>query len=141
MNGLSIKYSSPGNGSAPKFDRMSLHKFIKLIGITEARRLLIDRAFLTSDRRSIRLAEPRCRLTKRVKHGLQIKGRAAYDFEYVCGGGLLLQGFTQRVEQPRVLDSNDRLGGEVLHQLNLLSGERLDFLAVNSDDADNFVFP
>ena len=35
----------------------------------------------------------------------------------------------QLVEQPRVLDSDDGLSGEVLHQLNLLVGEGADFLA------------
>ena len=33
------------------------------------------------------------------------------------------------VEQPRVLDGDDSLGGEVLHQLDLLVGERADLLA------------
>ena len=33
---------------------------------------------------------------------------------------------TQFVEQPRVLDRDDGLGGEVLHQLDLLVGERTD---------------
>ena len=42
----------------------------------------------------------------------------------------------QLVEQPRVLDGDDRLGGEVLDQLDLLVGERPDFLAVDDDRAD-----
>ena len=47
--------------------------------------------------------------------------------------------FAQFVEQPRVLDGDDGLGGEILHQLNLLVGERADFLAVDGDGADQFV--
>ena len=35
----------------------------------------------------------------------------------------------QFVEQPRVLDGDDRLGGEVLDQFDLLVGERANFLA------------
>ena len=51
---------------------------------------------------------------QRIEHGLQIEGRAADDLEHVGGGGLLLQRFAQLVEQPRVLDGDDGLGGEVL---------------------------
>ena len=38
---------------------------------------------------------------------------------------------TQFVKQPRVLDGDDGLRGEVLHQLDLLVGERTDFLAID----------
>ena len=55
---------------------------------------------------------------------LQIEGRAADDLEHVGGGGLLLERFTQLVEQARVLDGDDGLSGEVLDQLDLLIGER-----------------
>ena len=40
------------------------------------------------------------------------------------------------VEQPRVLDGDDGLGGEVLHQRDLLVGERPNLLAVDDDSAD-----
>ena len=42
----------------------------------------------------------------------------------------------QLVEQPRVLDGDDGLRGEVLHQLDLLFGERTDRLAVDADRAN-----
>ena len=42
----------------------------------------------------------------------------------------------QLVQQPRVLDGDDGLRGEVLHQLDLLVGERPDLLAVDDDGAD-----
>ena len=45
----------------------------------------------------------------------------------------------QLVEQPRVLDGDDRLGGEVLHQLDLLVGERTDLLAIDGDGADQLL--
>ena len=54
------------------------------------------------------------------------------------GRGLLLQrlaqiigALAQLVEQPRVLDGDDGLGGEVLHQLDLLVGEWADLLAID----------
>ena len=37
----------------------------------------------------------------------------------------------QFIEQPRVLDGDDGLGGEVLHQCDLLVGERPHFLAID----------
>jgi hypothetical protein len=40
----------------------------------------------------------------------------------------MLQGFAQLTEQPHVLDSDNRMGGEVLQQFDLLVGERLDVL-------------
>ena len=43
------------------------------------------------------------------------------------------------VEQPRVLDGDDGLRGEVRDQLDLLVGERPHFLPVNSDGADQFI--
>ena len=45
------------------------------------------------------------------------------------------------VEQARVLDGDDSLGGEVLDQLDLLVGERTDLLPIDGDRADqHFVF-
>ena len=62
------------------------------------------------------------RFDERIEHGLQIEGRAADHLEHVGGGGLLLQRFAQLIEQARVLDGDDGLGGEVRDQLDLLVG-------------------
>ena len=52
-------------------------------------------------------------------------------------GGLLLGGrVTQFVEQPRVLDGDDGLGGEVGDQFDLLVGEGPNFLAGQSERTD-----
>ena len=45
----------------------------------------------------------------------------------------------QLVEQPRVLDGDHRLVGEVREQLNLLVGERTHFLTIDGDRADQLV--
>ena len=81
-----------------------------------------------------------------LKHRLEIGGELADDAKHVGGRGLLLQrlaevvgALAQFVEQPRVLDGDDGLGGEVRDQLDLLVGEGTDFLAIDSDDADQFV--
>ena len=89
--------------------------------------------------RGVGLAQARRRFDQRVEHRLQIEGRAADDLEHVGGGGLLLQRFAQLVEQARVLDGDDGLGGEVLDQLDLLVGERAHLLAIDGEDANQFV--
>src|SRR5215471_16685932 len=61
----------------------------------------------------VRLTQAGRRLDERIEHGLQIERRAADDFEHIGGGGLLLQRFSQLVEQPRVPDGDDGLRGEV----------------------------
>jgi hypothetical protein len=43
---------------------------------------------------------------------------------------------TQFVEQPRVLDGDNSLSGEVCEQLNLPLGKQPDFLAINVDSSD-----
>ena len=45
----------------------------------------------------------------------------------------------QLVEQPRVLDGDDRLRREVLDKLDLLVGERAHLLAIDGDRADKLV--
>ena len=64
--------------------------------------------------RHVRLAQLRRGFDQCIEHRLQIEGRAADDLEHVGGGGLLLQRLAQLVEQPRVLDGDDGLAGEVL---------------------------
>ena len=97
------------------------------------------------DAAHIRLAQPRRRFDQRIEHRLQIEGRAADDLEHVGGGGLLLQdcqivgALAQLVEQPRVLDGDDRLGGEVLNQLDLLVGEWPHLLTINADRTDQLI--
>src|SRR5580704_5747709 len=66
-----------------------------------------------------------------VKYGLQIAWKAADDLEHIRGCRLLFQrrrqvsgALAQFVEQPRVLDGDDRLGGEGLNQLDLLLSKR-----------------
>ena len=48
---------------------------------------------------------------------------------------------TKLVEQPRVLDGDDGLGGEVLDKVDLFIVKWPHLLSINGDDADQFVFP
>ena len=60
--------------------------------------------------------------------------------QHLRSGGLLLQrlvGALQLVEQPRVLDGDDRLVGEGGHQLDLFVGETVErSLRLDDNDAD-----
>ena len=47
--------------------------------------------------------------------------------------------FAQLVEQARVLDGDDGLGGEIFDQLDLLVGERPYLLAIDAEAANQFV--
>ena len=84
------------------------------------------------------LADARRILQHGFEHRLQLAGRTGDDLQHLRGRGLLLQrlaqivgALAQLVEQPRVLDGDDGLGGEVLHQLDLLVGERPHLLAID----------
>src|SRR5262245_6724540 len=98
------------------------------------------RTVWANDTSDIRLAQPRCRLDKRIEHGLQIEGRSADDLEHVGGGGLLLERLAQLVEQTGVFDGDDRLLRKIAYQLDLFLAERPHLLAVNADDADRLIF-
>ena len=56
-----------------------------------------------------------------------------------CSDSANLRALTQLVEQARVLDGDDGLGGEVFDQLDLLVGERAHLLAVDGDGTDQLV--
>ena len=60
------------------------------------------------------VAKPGSRLDQSIEDGFEIESRSTDDFEHIGGGGLLLEGFAQLIEQPRVLDGDDRLCGKVL---------------------------
>src|SRR5215471_17219446 len=85
------------------------------------------------------LAEPRCRFPKGIENRLQVKGRAADNLEHVGGGSLLLQRLAQFVEQPGVLDGDNRLACKTLNQLDLFVGEEADLLAVDDYEANHLL--
>jgi hypothetical protein len=76
----------------------------------------------------------------RVEHRREVAGRGVDDLQDLGRGDLLLQrlgdpaiallelpiAVLQLLEQPGVLDGDDRLVGESLDQLDLLGGERPD---------------
>src|SRR5262249_23434813 len=73
-----------------------------------------------------------------LKYRLNVSCRTTDDLEHVGGGSLLLERFTQLVEQTRVLDGDDGLVSKILDQLDLLFGEGAHLLPVDNDSADEF---
>ena len=92
------------------------------------------------------LADARCVIQHCLEHRLQLARRTGNDLQHLARRGLLLQrlaeivgALAQFVEQPRVLDRDHRLRGEILHQLDLLAGKRAYLLAVDHESADQLV--
>ena len=82
------------------------------------------------------------------KIGFSSPGELEMILQHLGRRSLLLQrlaeivsALAQLVEQPRVLDGDHGLGGEVLDQLDLLVGERADLLAEDRDRADQARYP
>jgi hypothetical protein len=59
-----------------------------------------------------------------LKNGLQITRRAADDLQHLRCGGLLLKGLAQFIQEPRVLDGDNGLSGEILDKSDLPVGKR-----------------
>jgi hypothetical protein len=66
----------------------------------------------------------------------EIARRTANDCKHFGGGGLLLQGLAQLVEQAGVLDRDDGLAGEIGEQRDLLVGEGMNLLTIDGDDSN-----
>ena len=120
MNDPAFEQRTPGCRASLSLDWNILdiiHKFAReavSLGAVECPILF------ASDGGLIGIAEPGSGFNEGLQHCLQIKRRAADDLEHVGGGGLLLQRFAQLVEQPRILDGDDGLGGECSDQFDLL---------------------
>src|SRR5262249_29754355 len=95
----------------------------------------------------LRLADP-CRVLQNgLKYWLKIAGRTANDSQHLRCRSLLFQCFGQLdracpfgVEQPRILNRDDDLGGKILHEGDLLISERPHFLAIDDESPDDLVF-
>jgi hypothetical protein len=98
--------------------------------------------FIVLDQNEIRktgFADASCARQHSIEDRLQFAGRTADDLEHIGGSRLLLKRFAQLTEQACVLDGNDGLVGEVLHQFDLLVGERAHLLPIDGDDANRRV--
>ena len=73
------------------------------------------------------------------KDRFQLARRRADDAQDIRCRGLLLQRLPQFIEQPRVLDGDDGLSGEALHECDLLASEGAHFRSVDADGTDQFI--
>jgi len=73
-------------------------------------------AIITENHSSVRATEPDGRSQERIKYHLQIERRSADDLKHIGRSGLLLQGFAQFIQQPRVLNGDDGLGSICLSE-------------------------
>src|SRR5436190_24398265 len=101
VSDFGLKQSSPNNCSPARLPWKGLRVFSIVGWKAVIGGVVISRVFLARDGGHVGLAQSRRRFGQRIQHGLEVKGRAADDLEYVGGGGLLLQRFAQLVEQPR----------------------------------------
>ena len=67
-------------------------------------------------------------------------GELEMTLQYLRSRCLPLKRFAQLVEQPRVLDRDDSLRGEVLDQVDLFVGEGADLLTVDGKCANQLTF-
>ena len=98
--------------------------------------------------RGLGIAEPGCIFDQRVQNRLQIKSRAAYDFQHFARRSLLLQGLgeiavanLQFLKQPDVFDRDHGLVGECFKKSDLLVGERIDCGTTNKNRSNRNTFP
>src|SRR6516165_10576742 len=73
----------------------------------------------------------------RIEHRAKMARRGVDDLQYLGGRGLLLQSLARLGKEPRVLDRDDRLHGEVLQQRDLLFCEGADLLPVDREVAEH----
>src|ERR1051325_2625885 len=86
-------------------------------------------------------AKPHCVHQHRLEYRLKLAWRRTDGTQHIGRCGLLLERLAQVAQQPRVLDGDHRLRGEVPDEFDLLLRERPYLLAINDDRAhDSLAF-
>src|SRR5262245_43527628 len=94
-------------------------------------------AIEAEDKSPIGSTKPYCTFGNGFEDRLQIERRPTDDLEHIGSGDLLLERFTQFVEQPGVLDGDDGLSSKITKQLDLLVREGPHLLAVHRNRSDD----
>src|SRR5215467_8245106 len=141
MNGSSFECGT-GRGSAAAGTNWILQNerfkfWRRIISNNTTQRLAIE----AEDKSPIGSTKPYRTFGNGFEDRLQIERRPTDDLKHIGGGSLLLKGFTQLVEQSRVLDGDDGLVGESFDQLDLFLRERLRQCLCDEKDANNFSLP
>jgi hypothetical protein len=87
-----------------------IHKFLRRV---MRRYRTISVTLKAEERAELGLAYTHRVLQRGLEHRLQLTRRSADDLEYVGGRGLLLKRLAQLIKQPRILDGDDGLSGEI----------------------------
>ena len=89
------------------------------------------------------ITEPRAVRQHCLENGLKVARRSRDDAQHLGGCRLLLQrlgevgrALAQFIQQSRILDGNDSLGGEILQQGNLLVSKWANLLPIDSNATD-----
>src|SRR5215472_15784369 len=106
-----------------------------------------ERAVLIQvERTEVRFAKAGRICQHTFKYRRKFTWRTRYDAQHLRRRRLLLQRFgelgralAQFVEQPRVLDGDDRLSGEVLHQRDLFISKWAHLLTTDANTADSLL--
>src|SRR5262249_62203963 len=96
--------------------RVLLAIFLELARGSAAAGKAINFAFAQVNVGVIGIAQARGRREQSVQKWPKIESRAADDLEHVGGGGLLLQGFAQFIQQSNVLNRDVRRVCEIDHE-------------------------
>src|SRR6202035_2521366 len=104
VNRFAIKQNTSGDRAASCFDGLTLHILVVLARSAMTCDVQKGRALRTTDRRHISFAKSGNGFHEGLQYSLKIESRAADDFQYVSGGGLLLQRFSQFAKKTCVLD-------------------------------------
>ena len=91
----------------------------------------VDIALTKIDECIFGLAQFNGRSNQRIEHRCKSNAERLMTLSTSAVAVCCCSRFAQFVEQPRVLDGDDGLGGEILDQLDLLFGEWPDLLAVD----------
>src|SRR6516165_205234 len=97
------------------------------------------RSVITKHEAEFSLANPSSIFQHGLENRLKLTRRRTDDAQHLGRRRLLLKRLPQLIKQPRVLDGDDSLGGEVLDQCNLLIGEWANDVAIDHDNANRFL--
>jgi hypothetical protein len=148
VNDPAFEDGSPDRGLPTRQVGVPLHDLNELRGRPVGSRLPIEFAVRSEDGALVGAAEPHRAFDERFQHGLEIERRAADDLQDLARRGLLFQRLGQLaiaglefLEQPHVLDGDDRLIGEGLQERDLSGRERLDDIPADHDGSERCSFP
>ena len=103
---------------------------------TQSQQISVNQA----NRGIFRGAQPHSAFRYGIQHGLNIRWRTSDHLKNIARRRLLLQCFSESLEQPNVLDSDHRLIGKGFEKRDLLLRERTNFRSAYENSAYRYAF-